>query len=140
MNNFSVLIFFILFIVIGCTKEPTTVISEPVITPYPQGKLYYDSYCANCHQENGKGLKKLYPAIDQDYLLKHRNELPCMIKHGMKGEIVIKGEVFNQEMPGNDRLSPIDITNILNYIFTAWENKVDPVHLDSVRVLLKECP
>jgi mono/diheme cytochrome c family protein len=114
---------------------------------YKQGKILYVRYCANCHMEDGSGLKGLIPPLlKSDYLLAHRAELPCILLRGQKGKIIVNGvEYGNQEMLAVKRLSgypltDFEMTNILNYVSTSMENKEKIWTIDEVREGLKTCP
>lgn len=114
---------------------------------YKQGKILYTRYCANCHMEDGSGLKGLIPPLlKSDYLLAHRAELPCILLRGQKGKIVVNGvEYGNQEMLPvkrltGDPLTDFEMTNILNYISTSMENKEKIWTIDEIREALKACP
>jgi mono/diheme cytochrome c family protein len=114
---------------------------------YKQGKILYDRYCANCHMEDGSGLKGLIPPLAKsDYLLAHRAELPCILLRGQQGKIVVNGvEYGNQEMPAikrltNDPLTDFEITNILNYVSTSMQNNEKIWTIDEVRAGLSTCP
>jgi mono/diheme cytochrome c family protein len=109
--------------------------------PYPQGKVLYENFCANCHMEDGTGLKTLIPPLaGADFLAKHQEKLPCIIRKGMKGEIVVNDETYNNEMPGSPALTEFEITNVINYINHAWGNDYGVVKHLSVREALEECP
>ena len=110
--------------------------------PYKQGKLYYTSACGNCHMENGKGLRGLIPPLAKaDYLSKNRGDIPCAIRKGLKGKIIINGvEYGQQEMLAISKLSEFEIANILNYIGTSWGNNEKLWTADEVRAGLDKCP
>lgn len=109
--------------------------------PYKQGKLYYTSFCGNCHMENGEGLRGLIPPlVNADYLSKNRGDIPCVIRKGMKGKVVVNGiEYGQQEMLPISKLSEFEITNILNYIGTSWGNHEKLWTADEVRAGLEKC-
>ncbi len=109
--------------------------------PYKQGKVYYGIYCANCHMENGEGLRGLIPPLAKaDYLVKERASLPCIIRKGQKGAIVVNGvEYGQQEMPAIAKLTDFEITNILNYIDNSWGNQGKLWTVDEVRAGLDKC-
>ena len=111
-------------------------------TTYKQGKRLYDNYCSNCHNENGTGLMSLVPPLAQvDYIKIHRTDLPCIIRKGLQGSIIVNGKSFNvQNMPPLDRFSPFEVTNILNYISSSWGNKEKPWTVDEVYNSFKNCP
>ncbi len=108
---------------------------------YKQGKTLYTRMCANCHQENGEGLKGLVPPLAKaDYLSTHRSELSCVIKDGLKGNIVVNGVTYGtQEMLGIKGMTEFEITNIMNYIGTSWGNTEKLWTVDEVREGLKDC-
>jgi mono/diheme cytochrome c family protein len=109
-------------------------------SPYPQGKALYKIYCANCHMEDGSGLGKNIPALAQaDYLVTHRNSLACIVKYGLKDTIVVNGITYDGAMPGNESLTDVEITNILNFVFQAWENKLPPIKVQEVSTGLTSC-
>lgn len=102
--------------------------------------ILYQNSCANCHMNDGQGLKNLIPPLaDADYLLKFEHKLPCIIKHGLKGEIVVNGKSYNQVMPSNESLSDIDIANLINYIRNEWGNSHSHIPLNQVKEALQKC-
>jgi mono/diheme cytochrome c family protein len=110
--------------------------------PYKQGKILYTNFCANCHMENGQGLKGLIPTlVKADYLISNRGDIPCIIRNGLKGKIIVNGiEYGQQEMLPIKKLSEFEITNVMNYISTAWGNNEKLWKVDEVREGLKKCP
>ena len=98
-----------------------------------EGRVLYQTHCANCHQENGSGLKDLYPAISQASLWKSMksDELTCLIKWGRKGT---KGY-----MPGNTKLQALDIAEIQSFLREQWGTQKTIYSLDSARFALKTC-
>jgi mono/diheme cytochrome c family protein len=111
-----------------------------ITNPYRDGEALYKRQCANCHQDNGRGLGALIPPLDSaDYLGLHRDKLPCIIRYGLQDSIVVNGQGYTGQMPGAATLSDIDVTNILNYVNTAWGNQYSTYKLDEVRALLEQC-
>ncbi|MCX2739786.1 c-type cytochrome [Pontibacter anaerobius] len=106
-----------------------------------EGKRLYEQHCQSCHMEDGSGLKGLIPPLAQaDYLQTHRDELPCIIRHGMDGSVVVNGVEYNKEMPGVENLREDHITNLLNYIQTNFDNNNERYTMQEVEKLLEECP
>ncbi len=84
--------------------------------PYNQGEYLYGNFCANCHMEDGTGLETLIPPLaNSDMVRDHPGVLPCIVRNGIKGRLVVNGKVFNTEMEGIPALTEFEITNILNY-------------------------
>ena len=108
--------------------------------PYKQGQLLYENYCQNCHQENGEALLGLIPPLkNSDYLERHQTELPCIIRHGLSGEITVNGLPYNHEMPENKEFSEIEIANIINFVNNSWGNDYGYVSYDVVKETLEKC-
>lgn len=105
-----------------------------------QGHSIYDSVCANCHMEDGTGLKGLIPPLaGSDYLKNNQLEVGCIIRYGQEGEIVVNGKSYNQPMAGIPYLTDTEIANIINYINHAWGNDYGMVDFKNLRIKLKEC-
>ncbi|HRI59446.1 MAG TPA: cytochrome c [Saprospiraceae bacterium] len=106
---------------------------------HQEGQRLYTKYCANCHMDGGEGLSALIPPLSgNDYLVKNKEKLPCILRYGLKDTIVVNGKMYAEEMPGVARLSDIHITNILNYINNAWGDRQD-YQLEEVQQLLDKC-
>jgi hypothetical protein len=109
--------------------------------PYKHGKILYANFCMNCHMENGEGLKGLIPPlVKADYLTTHRSDIPCNIRNGMKGKLIVNGvEYGQQEMLPIKKLTESEIANIMNYISTSWGNNEKLWTLEEVRQGLDKC-
>jgi mono/diheme cytochrome c family protein len=106
-----------------------------------EGQQLYVQQCANCHMDDGSGLRGLIPPLaGADYLTRHRDQLACLIRHGQQGEIVVNGVRYNRPMPGDLELTEVHITNILNYIQTSFGNKNELFTVQEVNRTLQNCP
>lgn len=104
------------------------------------GQKFYTTHCQNCHGANGEGLAKLYPPLtDAGYLNEHRELLPCIIRHGMKGPIEISGVEYNEPMPGIPELTDIDIAYILTYVTVRFGDSKDKFGTEEVKEALRDC-
>lgn len=104
------------------------------------GEILYAQYCANCHQPDGNGLAELYPPLNNsDYLQEHLAELPCIIKQGKQGELVVNGVTYNQVMPGLAMLTDLEIAEISTYVANSWENELGYVGVTTVSSQLEDC-
>ena len=90
--------------------------------------------------EDGTGLQGIIPPLaGSDYLAANQGLLPCLIRNGYKGEMIVNGRIYNTEMQGIKELTEFEITNVINYVNTAWGNDIEIVkHLD-VRAALEAC-
>lgn len=81
------------------------------------GMQLYQENCANCHQADGSGLAELIPPLkNADYLQQHKNQLACLIRNGIKGQLQVNGKTYTLPMPANTKLSNLQISNILSYV------------------------
>ena len=107
---------------------------------YAQGEAIYQTYCATCHMENGQGLRGLYPPIAKsDYMEKHREMLPCIIRHGLDGPIEVNGKTYNQPMAAIPDLNETEIHNLLNYLSQAWGNQLPYFTPNEIKEALDNC-
>ncbi|MBC6609991.1 cytochrome c [Hymenobacter sp. BT507] len=105
-----------------------------------EGEKLYATHCASCHGEQGEGLRRLIPPLaGADYLAKQRAALPCLIRKGQQGPIVVNGVTFNQVMPGHNDLTDSQITNILNFVQQQWGNQNQTYTIREVSELLDAC-
>ena len=106
--------------------------------PYKQGKESFKIVCADCHGEDGLGLRDLVPPLAKsDYLQKNFGQFPCLSRKGLADTIVVNGKKYWQPMPKQE-LTDIQITNIMNYMAHAWGNNLPEVHLTTVQRVLKD--
>lgn len=102
------------------------------------GRELYLIHCANCHQVDGSGLGLVIPPLnDADYLKEDLARSVRIIRYGQKGEIIVNGATYNQPMPANPNLKPIEVAQIATYIHTLWGNGEQLISIDSVNVYLQ---
>ncbi len=120
----------VLFVSNACQNE----------NPYTQGKILYENFCSNCHMDDGTGLINIIPPLaGADYLQINQDKLPCIIRAGMKGNVVVNGKIYSTEMPGVPQLTEFEVTNVINYINSAWGNNYGVVKHLEVREALNSC-
>ncbi len=105
-----------------------------------EGKKLYMKYCSNCHQEDGTGLARLYPPLkNSDYLINNPDSVICGIRHGHKGEMIVNGIMFDQEMPPIPQITDLEIAEIATYVFTEFADTVMIISQHDVREVMKNC-
>lgn len=105
-----------------------------------QGRVLYQQYCANCHQEDGSGLGRVIPPLAQaDYMLEDMAHTACVIKHGLEGSIVVNGVQYNQAMPANKQLTDMEIAQIITFIGNSWTNEAGYYSVSQVAEELEKC-
>ncbi|MDX1479479.1 MAG: cytochrome c [Saprospiraceae bacterium] len=106
---------------------------------YPQGENLYRAYCANCHMEDGSGLARLIPPLAGSDRLTELANTVCAIAHGAQGGVVVNGITYSEPMPSFRNLTPVEISNIVNYLHTSWGNALPPVNPAQVEAALDDC-
>jgi cytochrome c551 len=107
---------------------------------YAQGEDLYVRYCSNCHQKSGKGLRLVYPPLENsDYLRDHFKDVVCLIRFGKKGELIVNGKSFNKPMPGIRALTELELAEVTTYIYNNWGQDRGQVSLADVRSALSGC-
>ena len=103
-----------------------------------KGSQLYLANCAKCHGHQGEGFLKLYPPIrNSQYLKADVSKLPCIIRNGLRGEIVLDTTIFNQIMPGNQQLTSEQMDHIIRYMQITWGHSVTRI---DVKNWLLNCP
>jgi mono/diheme cytochrome c family protein len=104
------------------------------------GATLYQQHCANCHMDAGQGLRGLIPPVAQaDYVAERGAELACGIVNGYAEPLVVNGQTYQQPMPPIEGLSEYEITQLINYLKTAWGPQGEPVRFPAVQAALDSC-
>jgi mono/diheme cytochrome c family protein len=86
------------------------------------GQWVYEDFCVRCHLPTGKGVSGVYPPLAQsDWLVDKVDKSIASLKYGLKGEIKVNGETYNNVMPAQG-LSDEEIADVMNYIMNSWDN------------------
>lgn len=93
-----------------------------------EGGILYNTYCASCHQRDGKGDNSRFPPlVDSDWVKGDPERLVDVILNGLQGEILVNGRSWNGLMPKNDHLDDHAIASIATYIRRRFNNNSSPV-------------
>ena len=105
-----------------------------------EGRTLYLQHCSACHQADGKGLARLYPPLSQsDYLEGKVEKVVCYIRNGLNGPITVNGIEYNQAMPANYNLTPLEIAEITTYVYNSWGRSDGLISVLEVEKYLKNC-
>ncbi len=108
---------------------------------FADGSELYKIHCQNCHMQDGKGLQALIPPLtDTAFIKENRKKLPCYIAYGLKDSIMVHGKVYNEIMPPEKHLAPIDIAKVLTFISNSYGNKQGIYEVTEVNRNLNICP
>lgn len=107
---------------------------------YVAGQALYEAHCANCHQSDGTGLGRVYPPLQEsDFIEKNFAEVICLMRYGLRGEILVNGVMYNQEMKGIPQLTDLEIAEIATYIGNSWNRTKGLVDVAEAGNLLLTC-
>lgn len=128
-----------LVLLLGISCKQNSELSIKKQQYFHQGKQLYELHCSNCHQADGSGLGLLIPALDSGFILSNQDLIICAIKNGMRGPLEVNGKNYNREMPGNDRLTDLEIAEIMTFIRTKWAKNDSLVEISTVKKSLNRC-
>jgi cytochrome c551 len=127
--------FLALILLTACSQH------DPKLAQYlVQGERLYELNCSNCHQADGKGFGLLYPPLaGADFLKGRKDSIICIIRNGMSGPVTVNGQVYDQAMPGNEKLTDLEIAEILTYLYVSWEGEERVTDVNEVRASAGRC-
>ena len=135
LNAYSLIPIVSCLLLFHCTTQDTKLKQYKV-----QGEELYLKYCSNCHQVSGKGLGLVYPPLDvSDFVDDNPEAVICLMENGIKGEIVVNGESFNQPMPGMPQLTDLEIAEIATYLYNSWDREEGIIEVNDVTAIIRKC-
>lgn len=107
---------------------------------YINGKNLYETHCQNCHARDGGGLGMLIPPLtDSVFFKQNKKSLACIIKYGLNEPVIIHKKTYDEKMLSNDRLSDIDIAQLVVYITNSFGNNQGAYDVSEANADLKKC-
>lgn len=94
------------------------------------GSILYSTYCASCHQRDGKGDNSRFPPLaGSEWVKGDKQRLINVILNGLDGEITVNGQSWQGMMPAHaEFLDDHAIASISTYIRQSFGNKAGPVN------------
>ena len=103
---------------------------------FSRGERLYGAVCASCHQKDGRGQPGTAPPLDgTEWVLGDEERLIKVMLHGLGGEVVIDGVVWNGDMPRSAARSDEQVASILTYVRRSFGNEAPPVAPDAVKAI-----
>lgn len=68
-----------------------------------------------------------------------RQDVICLIKNGIQGEIIVNGKSYNKPMPPLPRLTDLEIAEIATYIYNTWTHQDGLIEVKEVSRTLSQC-
>ncbi|WP_234735780.1 c-type cytochrome [Tellurirhabdus bombi] len=98
------------------------------------GQIIYEQYCLSCHLADGSGVPGLNPPLKQsDWVTGDKTRLINVILNGLQEAIEINGETYDNVMPAHDFLSDKEISDVLTFIRSSFNNKAEPITVEEVK-------
>lgn len=98
-----------------------------------EGEKLYNTYCAGCHQIDGKGASPRFPSLaGTDWVTGDKKRLIDVVMTGYRGEMEVNGEIFTGEMPRHNFLEDEQLSAILTYIRSSFGNEASAVSIEEV--------
>jgi cytochrome c551 len=69
----------------------------------------------------------------------HFEEVICIMRNGVWGELLVNGKKYNKEMKGIPSLTELEIAEIATYIYNSWEHQRGIIEIPIVESALKKC-
>lgn len=108
----------------------------PLEQSVSRGKEIYGELCVTCHLPNGKGVPGAFPPLNpSDWLTSKRQESIHAVKYGLKGEIIVNDQPYNNVMLPLG-LDDQEVADVMNYTIQTW-NKGEVVTAEEVKAVDK---
>lgn len=107
---------------------------------FTEGQRLYLAHCSNCHKEDGKGLRKVYPPLaGSDFMEINFERVVCAMKYGMREEIVVNGTMYHHRMPGVVSLTELEVAEISTYIYNSWGHQKGLIDVKRIAAIAEAC-
>lgn len=98
-----------------------------------RGAILYAEYCQVCHRADGKGVPRIFPALDGNTAVYSKNAdsvLQITLSGGRMPDTPHDRMAFT--MPEFINLSDHDVAEVVNYVRNSWTNQASNIDVDDV--------
>ena len=100
------------------------------------GEKIFNTYCAACHQKDGKGASGRFPPLTAtDWVTGDKKRLIGILLNGLEGNITVNGESYINAMPQHSFLNDVEAANVLTYIRQNFGNKASEIKPEEVKAI-----
>ena len=122
---------------ISSSPEPPKA-SADVNKPHP-GEAVYNANCLVCHQADGSGVPGMYPPLwPNEWISKDKEKMIQIMLKGLKGEIQVGDDIYNNEMPPHNQMSDQEIADVLTYVRSNFGNEQGAITKEEVAAARQE--
>ena len=98
------------------------------------GEQLYIKYCLQCHQQDGNGVRNMFPPLAGNPKVNGpASDIIKIVLSGLQGPVEVNGRDYDQSMPAQDYLDDDQIASILTYVRKSWGNKAPAVKAEEVK-------
>ena len=99
-----------------------------------EGLILYNSYCATCHQRDGRGDESRYPPLaGSEWVTGDKGRLIRVLLQGLQGNIQVSGKTYNGVMPAHGALlDDHAVASILTYVKGRFNKTYSPIATEEV--------
>jgi mono/diheme cytochrome c family protein/glucose/arabinose dehydrogenase len=121
--------------------KATSLLTNGEKISFVKGRKFYVSTCAGCHGEDGEGVKRMGPPLNNsEWVTGNEKRLAMILIHGLEGPLTVNGVHYQSPeilpvMPSMASLDNGKIANILTYIRNEWNNNAPAVKSGTVAEL-----
>lgn len=110
-----------------------------------RGAILYAEYCQICHRANGKGVARIFPALDDNSAVYARNADSVLKQITLSGGRMpdTPHDRMAFTMPEFSHLSDSDVAEVVNYVRNSRTNQaplIDTTDVVKMRAFLKKKP
>jgi hypothetical protein len=103
---------------------------------YTQGQRIYMTSCANCHMDDGSGLKDAIPSIHQsDFILGEKYRIVSLVVNGINADSLGVAEKY---MPAHPKMTDTELNNLLNYLQEKFNKGLFEYNLNDVKAEMQK--
>jgi glucose/arabinose dehydrogenase/cytochrome c2 len=112
---------------------------EPVPQSLTAGETLYNSYCASCHKQDGKGITGSFPTLVKNPIVTGEKKLLITILlKGAAGIPNANKTKYGERMPAFSFMNDQQIADVVTYIRGNWGNQGDSVNASEVKIIRKK--
>ncbi|WEE00276.1 cytochrome c [Taylorella equigenitalis] len=102
-------------------------------TDRSRGGLLYMEFCMTCHRPDGNGVKRIFPALNNNTaVVAHNPESVVQLMLEGSHSAHTPHDIMSFAMPKFDYLSDADIAILVNYIRNSWTNSAPQTSREKV--------
>lgn len=115
-------------------RDRVAAVAEETEAVAVDGAQVYTQRCQTCHQADGEGVAGVFPPLNQatQWVTGPEGRPIRILLHGLGGELNVRGETYNGQMPAFGQLNDEEIAAVLTHVRQSWDNDASEITADQV--------